>query len=75
MLDLIELIGGILEAWYWRRFLAALAAAASLFFGISFLLDLPASADFSSDLAKGIGCIALAALLAVAAVRSKKRSS
>ncbi len=75
MLDLIGLIAGILEAWYLRRFFAALAAAAALFFGLPLLTNLPASHDFGGDLTKGLIYIAIATVLAIFAFRPKKSDS
>ena len=75
MLALIEMVAGILDAWYARRLLAILAAGASLVFGLSFLAKLPSSADFNGDLARGLGYLALAVILTIAAIRSRKRDT
>ncbi len=75
MLDLLEFIVGVLDAWYLRRFLAAIGAVACLVFGLSYLLNLSSSVDFNGDLAKGAACIALAVLLVIAAIRSKRRDA
>ena len=72
MLDLIGLIAGILEAWYSRRVLAGIAAIVFLVFGVPQLLNLPSSADFGIDLAKGLSCTAVAVVLLIYAFRAKK---
>ena len=74
MLDLVELISAIIDAWDWRRILAIFGAAVFLYFGIPLLLGLPTSSDFIGDLAIGLGCIAIAALFVVGAIRSSKPS-
>ncbi len=75
MLDLLEIIAGILDAWYARRLLAAIGAIACLVIGLPYLLNLSSSVDFSSDLGKGLGCLAIAVLLAIVAFRPKRRDA
>ncbi len=75
MIDLIELLAGILEAWYLRRILAALGAMSLLYFGVPLLVNLPASEDFYGDLAVGLVCITFAGLLVVWVFRTRKGKS
>ena len=72
MFDLIELVAGILEAWYLRRFIAAAGAVMLLFIGIPMLFNFPSSDDFNGDLAIGLVCVAVGLFFAIAAIRIKK---
>ena len=72
MFDLIELVVGIIEAWYIRRFLAAAGAVVLFWVGIPMLLGLPSSEDSTGDLVIGLGCVVFALLFAIAAIRTRK---
>ena len=73
MLDLIEFIGAIIDAWYLRRIIAAIGAIFLFYYGITSLPDLPNSKNFLGDLVVGFGSLALAVVFAIAAVRPGKK--
>jgi len=69
MIDLIEFIVGIYDAWYFRRIAAVIGAVVFFYFGVTYLINLPAATNFFGDLVLGCGNLVLAFVCAVAVFR------
>jgi hypothetical protein len=75
VIDLIEFIVGIYDAWYFRRIAAVIGAVVFFYFGVTYLINLPAATNFFGDLVLGFGSLALSLVCAIAAFRFKKNSN